>query len=56
MSPHIVTGIVAALAVGGVVVRPFDAPEALWAVAGAALLVVFGLVTPAVALAGALPG
>lgn len=52
MSSHIATWIVAALAVGGVIVRPFGAPEAVWAVAGAALLVVFGLVTPAVALAG----
>jgi arsenical pump membrane protein len=52
MSPHILTWIVAALAVGGVILRPFGAPEALWAVAGAALLVAFGLVTPAVALAG----
>ncbi len=52
MSPHIFTWIVAALAVGGVILRPFEAPEALWAVAGAVLLVVFGVVTPAVALAG----
>ncbi len=52
MIAHIVTWIVAAFAVGGVILRPFEAPEALWAVAGAALLVVFGVVTPAVALAG----
>jgi arsenical pump membrane protein len=56
MPPHIATWIVAALAVGGVIVRPFEAPEAVWAVAGAALLVVFGLVTPAVALAGVARG
>jgi arsenical pump membrane protein len=56
MSPHIATWIVAALAVGGVILRPFGAPEAVWAVAGAALLVVFGVVTPALALAGVARG
>jgi arsenical pump membrane protein len=52
MSANIATWIVSALAVGGVIVRPFRAPEAVWAVAGAAMLLVFGLITPGVALAG----
>jgi arsenical pump membrane protein len=56
MSPNIATWMVAALAVGGVIARPFGAPEAVWAVAGAALLVVFGLMTPAAALAGVARG
>jgi arsenical pump membrane protein len=35
---------ICALAAGGVLVRPFRTPEAVWAVAGAVLLVVLGLV------------
>jgi len=42
MSPNILTWIVVALATAGVVVRPYGLPEAVWAVAGAALLVVSG--------------
>src|SRR5580658_11312228 len=34
---------IAALATAGVIVRPFRLPEAIWAVAGAILLVAFGL-------------
>lgn len=56
MSPHIATWIVSALSVGGVMLRPFRAPEAVWAVAGAAILVVFGLITPSLALAGIAKG
>nr|WP_295662573.1 arsenic transporter [Polymorphobacter sp.] len=41
---------IAALATAGVVVRPFKLPEATWAVAGAALLVVLGLLPSADAL------
>ncbi len=42
MSPHLITWTVAALATAGVIVRPFNLPEAIWAVAGAVLLVVLG--------------
>jgi arsenical pump membrane protein len=42
MNPNILTWIVVALATAGVVVRPYGLPEAVWAVAGAALLVVSG--------------
>src|ERR1051326_2771275 len=52
MSAHIATWLVSALSVGGVMPRPFRTPEAVWAVAGAAILVVFGLITPGLALAG----
>jgi arsenical pump membrane protein len=52
MSAHIATWLVSALSVGGVMLRPFRTPEAVWAVAGAAILVVFGLITPGLALAG----
>jgi arsenical pump membrane protein len=44
---------IAAIATLGVIARPFAWPEAVWAVSGAALLVVFGLIAPAEALAGA---
>ncbi|MGJ4950004.1 arsenic transporter [Bradyrhizobium sp. HKCCYLS20291] len=39
-------------AIAGVIIRPFRLPEAIWAVAGAILLVAFGLLPPADALAG----
>jgi arsenical pump membrane protein len=39
----IATLVIAALATAGVIVRPFNLPEAVWAVGGAALLVLFGL-------------
>ncbi|MFZ3336352.1 MAG: SLC13 family permease, partial [Xanthobacteraceae bacterium] len=56
LSPHILTWTIVALAVSGVIVRPFNWPEAIWAVAGAALLVVFGLLSPGAALAGVAKG
>lgn len=43
---------IAAVATMGVIVRPFGAPEAIWAVLGAAILVVTGLLAPHDALAG----
>jgi arsenical pump membrane protein len=52
MSDHILIWSIAGLAVCGVVVRPFNILEAAWAVAGAALLVALGLITPATALTG----
>ncbi len=56
MSPHVVTWIIAAVATAGVITRPFNWPEAIWAVAGAVLLVVLQLLTPADALAGVAKG
>jgi len=41
---HIVTWIVAALAIGGVIVRPWKLPEALWAVIAAVALAISGLI------------
>lgn len=52
VSPHLATWVIAALATAGVILRPFDWPEAVWAVAGAALLVGLGLLSPADALTG----
>jgi arsenical pump membrane protein len=56
MSPHAVIWTVAAVATIGVIIRPFDWPEAVWAVTGAALLVLSGLLSPADALAGIADG
>ena len=39
MSPHAIIWAVAAVVTAGVVIRPFDWPETVWAVNGAALLV-----------------
>ena len=41
--PHLVVWIVAALATAGVIVRPFKWPEAVWACAGALVLLATGL-------------
>ena len=43
---------IAALATAGVILRPFRLPEAVWAVAGATVLVCVGLLSPAAALHG----
>ncbi len=56
MSPHLITWTVAALATAGVVVRPFNLPEAIWAVAGAVVLVVLGLISIPDALTGVAKG
>jgi arsenical pump membrane protein len=47
---------IAAIATAGVILRPFAWPEFIWAIAGAALLVGFGLLSPADALAGVAKG
>ncbi len=54
-SPWTVWGI-AALATAGVIFRPFFWPEFIWALTGAALLVVLGLLPAADALAGVVKG
>lgn len=52
MTPNIMIWVIAALATAGVIVRPFDWPEAIWAVAGAMALLAFRLITPEDALTG----
>ena len=47
----IATWTLCAAAIVGVVTRPFRWPEAIWAVAGAALLLVLGLIPPGAAIA-----
>jgi arsenical pump membrane protein len=44
--------LIAALAIAGVILRPFNLAEAVWAVAGAALLAALGLISVPEALAG----
>ncbi len=60
MSPtataHIVTWAIAALSIVGVITRPFKWAEAVWAVAGAIILVVAKLLPPGAAWAGVLKG
>ncbi len=43
MTQDVVTWAVAGIATGGVILRPSRLPEALWAVLGAAIMVIFGL-------------
>jgi arsenical pump membrane protein len=56
LTPNLATWAIAALATLGVIVRPFSWPEAIWAVLGAALLVVLGLLPWQVALDGVRKG
>jgi len=55
-SANAATCCIAAAATGGVILRPFRLPEAVWAVAGAALLVALGLLPARDALRGAARG
>jgi arsenical pump membrane protein len=52
MSPAAMIWTIAALSTAGVILRPFNLAEAVWAVAGAALLVALGLVSIPEALTG----
>src|ERR1700712_2130242 len=52
MSPNEMIWAIAAVATAGVIVRPFDWPEAVWAIAGAAALLALRLITPGDALTG----
>jgi arsenical pump membrane protein len=56
LTPNLATWAIAAVATLGVIVRPFSWPEAIWAVLGAALLVVLGLLPWQVALDGVRKG
>ncbi len=56
MSPQEIIWTLAAVATAGVIIRPFNWPEAVWAVTGAALLVLSGLLSPGDAVAGVANG
>jgi arsenical pump membrane protein len=47
---------ISVIATGGVIIRPWRFPEAIWAMLGAAALVVFGLISRADAVTGILKG
>ena len=53
---HITIWIISFLAIAGVIIRPFKIPEVIWAVSGAVLLVVFGLILSSEGLAGITKG
>jgi arsenical pump membrane protein len=53
---HGATWLISALAIGGVVLRPWRMPEALWAVAGAAALMLFSLISARAAAAAVAQG
>jgi arsenical pump membrane protein len=53
---HITIWIISFLAIAGVIIRPFKIPEVIWAIAGAILLVVLGLILPSEGVAGIAKG
>jgi len=53
---HLILWAIIAAATAGVILRPWGLPEYVSALAGAALLVAFGLITPAAVLAGVVKG
>jgi len=56
MSEHFLVYAIAIMATAGVIIRPFKLPEFIWAISGALLLVVLGLITLATAWAGIAKG
>ncbi|WP_338664117.1 SLC13 family permease [Pararoseomonas sp. SCSIO 73927] len=54
--PALAVWLIAGLATAGVILRPFRWPEAIWAVAGAAVLVLTGLLSAGAAWRGVLRG
>src|SRR5476649_1404873 len=53
---HIAIWIIAFIAIAGVIIRPYKIPEAVWALTGAVLLVVFGLILPSEGVTGVTRG
>lgn len=53
---HIFIWIISFLAIAGVIIRPFNWSEAIWAVSGAVLLIVVGLIPISAGLAGVSKG
>ncbi len=56
MSGNVLIWIISALAIAGVILRPGELPEAVWAVSGALLLLILGCIKPATALHGIVRG
>ncbi|MGZ3755676.1 MAG: arsenic transporter [Mucilaginibacter sp.] len=53
---HTIIWIISLVAIAGVIIRPFKTPEVVWAIGGAIILVVFGLLSPAEVLSGVMKG
>jgi len=53
---HIAIWIISFFAIAGVIIRPFKIAEAIWAVTGAVLLVILGLILPSDGFAGIAKG
>lgn len=53
---HAATWIIAAVATGGVIIRPWNVSEAIWAVLGAFVLLALGLIAPGQAVAAVFKG
>lgn len=53
---YLLIRLISFLAIAGVIIRPFKIPEAIWAVAGAVLLLVFRLIAPADGINGIYKG
>lgn len=53
---HIYIWIISFFAIAGVIIRPFKIPEVAWAISGAILLIVFGLILPSDGLVGIAKG
>ena len=53
---YIIIWIIAFLAIAGVIIRPFNIPEAVWAVSGAVLLIICRLMLPSEGITGILKG
>jgi arsenical pump membrane protein len=53
---HLAIWIISLLTIAAVILSPFGIPEAVWALTGAALLILFGLILPSDALKGVVNG
>ena len=53
---NIAIWIISFIAIAGVIIRPFKVTEAIWAVSGAIILVILGLISPSGGLSGVLKG
>lgn len=53
---HLLIRLISFLAIAGVIIHPFKIPEAIWAVTGAVLLLVFRLIAPADGINGICKG
>ena len=54
--PHIIIWSIAVLVTAGIIIRPFKLPEAVWAVSGALILIIFQFLSPSEAFSGVIKG